>query len=74
MKEIKINRKVIEEMVKDVVETREPRYIGTAGVSIMEGKIITKIDTVIAEMGLREKVKTWCNNGEWYVARNYHFA
>ena len=74
MKEIKMNRKAIEEMVKGVVENHEPCYIGTAGLSIMEGKIITKIDTVIAKMGLREKVKTWCNDGEWYVVRNYHFA
>ena len=74
MKEIKMNRKAIEEMVKYVVENHEPCYIGTAGLSIMEGKIITKIDTVIAEMGLREKVKTWCNDGMWYVVRNYHFA
>lgn len=74
MKEIKMSRKVIEEMIKDVVENHEPCYIGTAGMSITNGKIITKIDTIIAEMGLREKVKTWCNSGEWYVVRNYHFA
>lgn len=69
-----MSRKVIEEMIKDVVENHEPCYIGTAGMSITNGKIITKIDTIIAEMGLREKVKTWCNSGEWYVVRNYHFA
>lgn len=74
MKEIKMSRKAIEDMVKDVVETYEPCYLGTAGMSITNGKIITKIDTVIAELGLSEKVKTWCDNGEWYVVRNYHFA
>lgn len=68
-----MTRKEIETMVKDVVETCEPAYIGTAGITIGTGKIITKVDVAIVEMGLTEKVKTWCNdNGEWYVVRNYH--
>lgn len=74
MKERKMSRKQIEKMVKDVVETFEPCYIGTQGLSIMDGKIITKIDKVIFEMGLTEKVKTHFVGREWYVVRNYHFA
>lgn len=73
MKERKISRNEIEEMIKDVVENYEPRYIGLQGVSVLQGKIITKIDTAIMELGLSEKAKTWFNErGEWYIVRNYH--
>lgn len=74
MTEIKMTRKATETMVKDVVETKVPRLIGTAGISIGPGKIITKIDVVIAEMFLTEQVKTWCNDGgEWYVVPRFHY-
>lgn len=73
MTEIKMTRKAIEAMVKEVVETKIPRLIGTAGISIGSGKIITKIDVAIAEMFLAERATTWCNyKGEWYLVPRFH--
>ena len=73
MKERKMSRKAIENAIIEVVETHEGFYIGTAGVTVMNGAIITKIDTVIMEMGLSEKAETKCfNDGAWYIVRKYH--
>lgn len=73
MKERKMSRRAIEEAIKDVVETHESFYIGTAGISVMSGAIITKIDTAIMEMGLAEKAETKIfADGEWHIVRKYH--
>jgi hypothetical protein len=72
MKERKMSKTAIENAIKDVVETHEEFFIGTAGVSIMSGAIISKIDTVICEMGFAEKAETKCFEGEWYIVRKYH--
>lgn len=72
MTERKMSRKAIENAIKDVVETHEEFYIGTAGISVMNGAIISKIDTVIMEMGLAEKAETKCYDGEWVIKRKNH--
>lgn len=73
MKERKMTRKEIESAVKDVVEYREPYYIGTQAVSVMTGAIITKIENTIHEMGLSEKAETRVYaDGEWWIVRKRH--
>lgn len=73
MKERRMTRKQIEEAIKDVVEYREPFFIGTQGINVLKGEIITKIDVAIMEMGLSEKAETWFNTeGEWFIRRKRH--
>lgn len=72
MKERKMSRTEIENAIAEVVETHEGFYIGTAGISVLNGAIITKIDVAIAEMGLAEKAETKCFDGEWFIVRKYH--
>ena len=73
MKERKMSRKSIENAIKNVVETHEEFFIGTAGITVLNGAIIRKIDVAIMEMGLAEKAETKCfSNGEWCIVRKYH--
>lgn len=72
MRERKISRDDIENAVKAVVEYHEEYYIGSAGINISNGAIISKIDTVIMEMGLAEKAETKCFDGAWYIVRKRH--
>lgn len=73
MKERKMSRQQIENAVKTVVEYWEEYHIGTAGINIGNGAIITKIDTIIMEMGLSEKAETKCfDDGAWYIVRKRH--
>lgn len=69
MKERKMSRKAIEEAVRNVADYNEDFFIGTAGISVMSGAIISKIDTVIMEMGAADIVETYCYNGEWFINR-----
>lgn len=72
MKERKMSRKQIEDAVKYVVENWDEYFIGAAGINIVNGAIISKIDCVIMEMGLAEKAETKCFSGNWYIVRKYH--
>lgn len=72
MKERKMNRNTIENAIREVVENHSEYYIGTAGINIINGAIISKIDTAIMEMGLAEKAETKCFDGNWYIVRKYH--
>lgn len=72
MKEMKMSRKQIESMIIEAVETHEPQFIGTQGISVLNGAIITKIDNLIYDMGLTEKVETKFFDDEWYIVRKYH--
>ena len=72
MKERKMTRTAIENAVKEVVDTYGEYFIGTAGITITNGAIISKIDTAIMEMGLAEKAETKCFDGEWYIVRKGH--
>ena len=72
MKERKMSRKAIETAIKEVVETHEKFFIGTSGITVLSGAIITKIDVAIMEMGLAEKAETKCFDGEWCIVRKYH--
>lgn len=72
MKERKMNRNAIENAIKEVVETWGEYFIGAAGINIVNGAIITKIDAAIMEMGLAEKAETKCFEGNWYIVRKYH--
>lgn len=72
MKERRMSRKAIENAIKEVVETHEDFYIGMAGISVLNGAIISKIDVAIMEMGLAEKAETKCFDGAWVIKRKYH--
>lgn len=73
MTERKMTKKQIVKAIKDVVEYHVEFYIGTAGISVLNGSIITKINNTIFELGLSEKAETrCCKNGEWVIIRKYH--